>query len=312
MDIESILITGSSGTVGTALIKELKKENKFDLYGADIRENPWTSIEYETIIDLTDKDALEKLPTDIDLVIHLAAHARVFELVKEPTLAKENFDMTFNVLEYMRENGVKNCIFASSREIYGNRDKLIHSENDTFVDECESPYTASKIGGESLVKSYGNCYDINTATLRFSNVFGKYDLSDRVVPLFLSQANRGEDLVVFGDDKVLDFTYIDDCIQGIKKTINNFNKVKGTSLNIASGEGSSLVELAETVVDTLDSDVEIRVEDNRRGEVSRFVADISKAEKIIQYEPEYSFSESISATVDWYLERPDLLATVDK
>jgi len=125
------------------------------------------------------------------------------------------------------------------------------TREDTYTDACESPYTASKIGGEAMVKAYQKCYSIDTSLLRFSNVYGRYDRSNRVVPLFIAQAARGQDLTVYGADKVLDFTYIDDCVAGLMEVIDSFEKVQGTTLNIASGEGTSLLELARFVVDQL-------------------------------------------------------------
>jgi len=310
MTISSVLVTGSSGTVGTALAESLLDEG-YEVTGVDMTRNRWSDrVDDRTIVaDIRSADSLSQLPTDVDLVVHLAANARVHKLVENPSMAKENFDTTFNVLEYAREVGA-DFIFSSSREVYGNNGKIVYDETDTYVDECESPYTASKIGGEALVMSYGKCYGMDTVILRFSNVYGKYDVSNRVVPLFIAQAEAGEDLTVFGEDKVLDFTYIDDCIAGVTRVVNKFRKSTGTTFNIASGQGYSLLELAEVIVDETGADVSIHTEPNRTGEVSRYVADISKAQKLIGYEPTYSFEEGIERTVDWYLSNPELLDTI--
>jgi UDP-glucose 4-epimerase len=307
---ESIVVTGSSGTVGTALLDSLL-DGGADVTGVDTVANRWSDRvdKRTTMADLTDPESFDDLPDSPDLVVHFAANARVHKLVQNPALAKENFDTTFNVMEYAREAGA-DVLFASSREIYGNTGKIIYDETDTYVDECESPYTASKIGGEALVKSYGNCYDIDVSIARFSNVYGKYDASDRVIPLFIAQASTGEDLTVYGDDKVLDFTYIDDCVSGVVGMIEQFNKASGTTFNIASGQGTSLSTLAEIIVDELDSDVSIAVEENRTGEVSRYVADTTKAEKLLAYQPQYGIRTGLQETIRWYLEREELLDTV--
>jgi UDP-glucose 4-epimerase len=310
MTISSILVTGSSGTVGTALSESLLDEG-YDVTGVDIAPNRWSNrIDDRTIVaDVGSADELAQLPTDIDLVVHFAANARVHKLVENPAMAKENFDTTFNVLEYARNVGA-DFVFSSSREVYGNNGKVVYDETDTYVDECESPYTASKIGGEALVKSYGKCYDMDTVILRFSNVYGKYDVSDRVVPLFIAQAENGRDLTVFGENKILDFTYLDDCITGVSRVISKFQKSSGTTFNIASGQGSSLLELAEAVVEKTEAGVSIHTEPNRTGEVSRYVADISKAQKLLGYEPRYTFEEGVERTVEWYLSNPELLDTI--
>lgn len=306
MEPESIVITGSAGTVGTALANELL-DRGYDVTGVDIMENRWLDFinDHSNTADISNYEVFDDLPSSPDLVIHLAANARVHKLVQNPILAKENFDTTFNVMEYAREMGA-DVIFASSREVYGNNGKIIYSENDTYVDECESPYTASKIGGEALVKSYGKCYDIDVSIVRLSNVYGKYDASDRVVPLFIAQASNGENLTVYGDNKVLDFTYINDCVQGFLQIIEQFSKAFGTTFNIASGRGTSLSTLAEIIVNELDADVSISVEENRTGEVSRYVADTRKAEKILGYDPEFTMREGIAEAIAWYRERPEI------
>ncbi len=286
-------------------------DSKHRVYPVDQIPNRWDDyINKKTInLDLTKKESLKQLPKDIDLIVHFAANARVHALVQRPLGAKENIDMTFNILEHARKTG-SDIIFGSSREVYGNKGKTIYSEDDTLVDDCESPYTASKVSGESLVKSYENCYDMSSVILRFSNVYGRYDASDRVIPLFIARALNGRDLTVYGEDKILDFTYLDDCVSGVMSVVNNLEKIRGSTFNIASGSGTSLVELAESVVEIVDSDSNIHIEPSRTGEVTRFVADISKAEKLLDYSPSYTFSEGLESSVDWYTAHEDVLAEV--
>jgi UDP-glucose 4-epimerase len=305
MTAKSVLVTGASGMIGTALIERLHGDG-YDVTGIDIEPNRWSDVVENLTIraDLLDDAVGEALPSDIDILVHLAANARVHRLVKHPRRARDNFEMTFNVLEYARQSGVSRVIFGSSREVYGNKGKIVYSEEDTYVDECESPYTASKVGGEAMLKAYEQCYDLEASILRFSNVYGRFDVSDRVLPLFIAQAHDGQDLTVYGDDKVLDFTYLDDCVEGIARVIEKFHKAKGTTFNIASGEGTSLIELAEEIARRVDTDVDIHVEPNRTGEVGRYVADISKANKVLNYDPAYSFDEGLDAAVDWYTENP--------
>jgi UDP-glucose 4-epimerase len=309
--MSKILVTGSSGTIGTVLAERLLNAGH-EMVGVDLRANSWSeAVDDRTIItDLTCMQDLRELPTDPDIVVHLAANARVHHLVEHPVGARENFDMTFNILEYARRNDISKFIFSSSREVYGNKEKTVYSEEDTLVDECESPYTASKVAGEALVDSYRKCYDIQSCVLRFSNVYGKYDASDRVVPLFIAQAHQGEDLTVYGESKMLDFTHVDDCVDGIFKTIDNFHKVPGMTLNIASGEGTSLIDLSKIISDEVTTDVDVNIEPNRTGEVSRFISDTARARKILGYDPDYDFSEGIEAAIDWYSNRPQLFEVI--
>ena len=186
-----ILVTGSSGTIGTRLCERLMADGH-DVVGADWEPCKWNpAVEKIRIdIDLRDKKQLSKLPTDVEMIIHLAANARVYELVENPDRAMDNFLDTFNVLEFARAHGIKKMMFASSRETYGNihlPDGQKYSEDKAHFMTCESPYTASKIAGEALFEAYKRCYKIEVIIWRFSNVYGMYDDSVRVVPLFFRQ-----------------------------------------------------------------------------------------------------------------------------
>lgn len=122
---EKILITGSSGTIGTRLFEKLL-EQKYKVIGFDKKSNIWRkSLNGLTIKgDLLKKEDIEKIPKDINLIVHLAANARVYDSVLSPDLALENIVSTYNILNFSRKNKVGKIIFSSSREIYGNRKKI--------------------------------------------------------------------------------------------------------------------------------------------------------------------------------------------
>jgi UDP-glucose 4-epimerase len=300
-DGEKILVTGSSGTLGTALCETLLNRG-FDVVGVDIKPNKWNEKVQEATInlDLRDDNLSEKLPPNIDLVIHLAANARVYNLVVDPSLARDNFLISFNVLEYMRNAGIKKLIFSSSREVYGNSDKMIYSEEDAHIKCCESPYTASKISGEALIHAYNQCYGIDFIILRFSNVYGKYDESDRVVPLFIKLTKEGKDLIVYGKDKVLDFTYIDDTIDGMMRCIEEFEDVKNDTFNIASGESVPILEVAQIIKNLLKGKNQIEIRDNRTGEVLRCIVDISKAKGKLGYNPKVKLENGLKNAIEYF------------
>jgi len=302
--IEKILVTGSSGTIGTALCEALM-EMGYKVEGIDIKQNKWSEkVDRITIIsDLRDRNFFSKLPGDFDMIIHLAANARVYNLVVDPSLARDNFEILFNILEFSRLNNVNRFIFASSREVYGNSDKVFHNEEEAYVKNCESPYTATKIGGEALVHSYHQCYSIDFVILRFSNVYGMYDDSDRVIPAFIETAKQNKDLIVFGKDKLLDFTYIDDCVDGIIKSIKNFGGVKNNTINIASGKGIAIVELAKVILNKMTSRGKIVIKESRTGEVTKCIVDISRARELLNYEPKVSIEEGVERAIEWYERR---------
>lgn len=124
---------------------------------------------------------------------------------------------------------------------------------------CESPYSASKISDEALVCAYRKCYGIDYLVLRFSNVYGIYDESDRFVPLMIRKMKRDENVTIFGKNKVLDFTYIDDCVSGIISCVKKFQKARNNTFNIASGKGQNLITAAEIIKRGLGSESKILI-----------------------------------------------------
>ncbi|OGJ63768.1 hypothetical protein A3E47_01475, partial [Candidatus Peribacteria bacterium RIFCSPHIGHO2_12_FULL_54_10] len=300
-----ILVTGSSGTIGTRLCEKLLALGH-DVHGMDRRPNTWNKDiqRMTTHIDLLNWNDLRPTTYDLqpDIVVHLAANARVYDLVEDPRRALENMTTTFNILEWARLYGIQRFIFASSREVYGNY-KLCTTpiaEENARIEHCESPYTASKIAGEALVQAYTRCYELHHIILRFSNVYGMYDDSDRVVPLFLRRARKNEPLAVFGEEKCLDFTYIDDTVAGIIAAIEKFDTVKNDTYNIANGAGTTIVHLAEKIKELTASSSLVTVGESRTGEVIRYVADVSKAKKVLGYAPQTSFVDGIRKTVERY------------
>jgi len=289
--------------IGTDFCSKLCEE-KVMFSGIDKKRNRWNSyIDRSTWIrDLTKK--FEFGHGSYDMVVHLAANARVFDLVKDPDLARDNMIMTYNILEFVRKSGIKEFIFASSREVYGNAEgSFVYKEGNVSLDLCESPYTASKFLGEALVHAYCRCYGINFIIVRFSNVYGRYDYNDRVVPLFIAKALRNLPLEVYGENKILDFTYIDDAIDGLYLAVERFEKGKNKVYNIAGGKGYSITDVAKKIKSMAASNSEIIFKDSRMGEVEKFVADISKARNILGYEPKYSINLGLLETMLWYRPR---------
>lgn len=303
---EKVLVTGSSGTIGTGLCEYFIKE-KIEFVGIDRVKNRWNNdVDKKTIYtDLREPDFNHDLLNDVSFIVHLAANARVFNLVQNPQLAKDNFTTVFNISEFARMRNLKKIIFASSREVYGNTGRIIHNENESYVRHCESPYTATKIAGEALLHSYKQCYDIDSLILRFSNVFGRYDYSDRVIPLFILKTLKNNDITIYGKGKLFDFTYVDDAISGIIASIEQFEKGKNEVFNIATGKGNSLEEISELIKELTASKSIIKFKENRAGEVCQYIADIQKARAILGYKPRYEIDRALTKTFNWYKPRID-------
>ena len=307
-----ILITGSSGQIGTNLGLYLQERSHY-VFGIDKRPNAWTS-EIETLLqDLSAPYRHHKggigveYPPDLDLVVHLAAHAKVHELVQQPHRALENINMTFNVLEFCRQNDVP-IIFSSSREVYGDIHRYITEESYADFAFTESPYSASKISGEALIYSYAQCYGLRYLVFRFSNVYGRYDNDIermlRVIPHFIREINNGRPITIYGEEKVLDFTYIDDCVSGVASGIEKLvgGEIANHTINLAYGQGNSLVDMANFIGEALGKEPDMTIEPARVGEVTHYVANVGKARALLDYTPQTSLRDGIHKSVAWSLD----------
>lgn len=303
-----IVITGSSGQVGTNLALRCM-EKGYQVTGVDCRENTWTDKIATKVLDLR-----KPVPTDFhmddkrpDIVVHLAAHAKVHELVEHPQLALENITMTSNILEYCRLNKFP-IVFSSSREVYGNLKRDTTREYDADFTKITSSYTASKISGEALIYSYARCYELSYIVFRLSNVYGRYDTDlermERVIPLFKRLIQNDEVVTVFGPEKVLDFTYIDDCVDGLLSGIERLSdgRVKNTTINLAYCEGHTLTNMAEYLGECLDRVPKINLQPSRVGEVTHYVANIDKARELLDFCPKVQLREGIKHVVECSLE----------
>jgi len=275
-----VAIIGGSGFVGTNLIKALKENH--DVTNIDIA----TSIERTNFIkcNITDEEAVNKIfkneLKDTDVVVHLAALSRETISNKEPVLYfKVNVNGTFNVLNACLDTNIKNFVFASSYLVYGNSNE--EKVNETHQLQPKSVYAATKVCGEAIANSFNHIYGINTVSLRKCVIYGENDPQKRVVNLFIDAAKESKDITVFGD-KILDFLYIGDAVNAY---INAINYKKTDTFNIGSGKGYSLREIAEIIKSKMNSKSKILQLEPREGEVTRFIADITKAREKLKFIP---------------------------
>jgi UDP-glucose 4-epimerase len=309
-----ILITGSSGQIGTNLALRLQRDGH-TVFGVDKRQNTWTNAFPTLLQDLAGHypafaggiGGVEYPPCD--LVVHLAAHAKVHQLVRQPHRALENAIMTFNVLEYCRPLNLP-LVFSSTREVYGDVRRFEgYGESTADFAFTESPYSASKIAAEALIYSYARCYGLRYLVFRFSNVYGRFDNDlqrmSRVLPLFIHRMSRAEPVTVYGgEEKVLDFTYVDDCVDGIARGINalSADRVTNETVNLAYGQGNTLMRAAELIAAELGAEPQITRAPSLLGEVTHYVADIRKAHDLLGWEPQTPLDKGIPKAVAWFLD----------
>ena len=306
-----LLITGSSGQIGTNLALHCLA-NGHEIVGLDRRPNTWTD-RFETILmDLAVTQPIQgwrlgavALPPS-DVIVHLAAHAKVHALVERPLGALENHLMVTNALELARATSTP-IVLASSREVYGQqpRDAGPVTESAAEFGASPSPYAAAKLASEALAAAYHGCYGLPYLVFRFSNVYGRYDNDldrlERVLWIFAREISRGEPLTVYGAEKLLDFTYVDDAVDGLWRGIERLvgGTLAGETFNLAYGAGNRLTNLATLIGTVLEQEPRMQIEASRPGEVTYYVADITRARQKLGYEPRVSLQQGVHRALVW-------------
>lgn len=316
--MKTYFITGGAGFIGSSLTKRLLEEgnrvitidNFCDFYDPSLKEK--NILEFQNNAnyklyrgDIRNQDVIQTIfdENKIDVVMHLAAMAGVRPSIEDPVLYQEvNCLGTQNILEGMKAYHVSNLVMASSSSVYGNC-KEVPFREDMIVDYAISPYAATKKANEVMTHVYHKLFDMNVIMLRFFTVYGPKQRPDLAINKFTRLMLNGEEIPMFGDGSTSrDYTYIDDIVDGICRSCNyvmEHEKVYEI-LNIGSNHPISLKEMIETIGNVLGIDPNIKQLPMQPGDVDRTYADITKAKKILGYEPKTSFEEGIKKFVSWY------------
>lgn len=288
-----ILITGGAGFIGSHLAEALiKKGNEIIIVDNLIRGKLQNLNDVEDEIkflncSITDFELMKEIIYKVDIVFHLAAVSRVMPSIENPELCFETNVKGTEIISRLCSIYTKKLIFASSREVYGTAEYISVDENHSL--HAENPYGASKISGEKTIEAYSKCYGLKYAILRLANVYGARDF-ERVVPIFIEKTLKNNEINIYGGEQILDFVYIDDVVEVFIKTLDiNRNIV----VNIGSGKGTKVIDLAEIIKKNTRSKSKVMIEDKRKGEVEKFIANIEKAEKILNWKPRTTLEDGI-------------------
>lgn len=274
-------MTGGAGFIGSHLVDRLVQSRAgqirvYDNFSRGREDNLTKPIKEIELIrgDITNRDTLRKTMHGVDLVYHLAAQSNVLGAVSNPDSSfASNVVGTYEVLSAALSCGVKRVVFTSSREIYGEPTSLPVPETAPIAPK--NAYGVSKAAGEMYCHHFATL-GLETVILRLTNVYGSRDF-ERVIPLFIEQALAGKDLTVYGRRKILDFLWIEDLVEVLCAA--SFCPVPDSPVNVGSGKGVNLIDLA-TRIRTLTGDrIAVHVGDERAPEVGCFVADIAAARK---------------------------------
>jgi UDP-glucuronate 4-epimerase len=319
--MRNVLVTGGAGFIGSHLVARLLAEGQWRVTVADDfndfydpalkRRNVSAHLGREEFAlreaDIRDRAALEEIfkETRFDVIVHLAARAGVRPSLLEPVLyAETNINGTVNLLELARAHGVPQFVFGSSSSVYGENEKVPFAEDDP-VNKPISPYAATKAAGELWCHTYSHLFGLRCIALRFFTVYGARQRPDLAIHKFARLISEGKPIPVFGDGTARrDYTFVDDIVAGVRAAMD----YEATNYEVINLGGSRTVELRELIA-LLERELGQKARIDRQppqpGDVPRTFADVSKARRLLGYDPQTPIEEGIHRFVEWFKEQGD-------
>jgi UDP-glucuronate 4-epimerase len=312
-----ILVTGTAGFIGMHLAHRLLDgghqvvgvDNFNDYYDVKLKESRHRTLESRQgykghRIDLCDRQAMEKCFSEerVDRVCNLAAQAGVRYSLTHPHVYQEsNLQGFLNILECCRHHGIQRLVYASSSSVYGGNTKLPFCETDT-VDAPVSLYAATKKANELMAHCYTHLYGLQTIGLRFFTVYGPWGRPDMAMWLFTKAMLEGRAIQVFNHGKMQrDFTYIDDIITGVERSMLQNDKLEPYEiLNIGNHRSENLLEMIDILSKSLGVAPKMEMLPMQPGDVPATYADISLIKEKLDFSPNTPISAGIPRFVDWY------------
>ncbi|HEX4638944.1 MAG TPA: GDP-mannose 4,6-dehydratase [Chthoniobacterales bacterium] len=309
-----ILVTGGAGFIGSHLVERLLRDGHGvailddfnDYYDPGIKRANIAAFAKDIAVhdvDLRDGEKVASLFRDekFDAIFHLAARAGVRPSIQQPQLYYDtNVAGTLHVLEGARATGVERFVFASSSSVYGGAKTIPFSEGEHLT-QTLSPYAATKIAGEFLCSTYSHLYKMKIVALRYFTVYGARQRPDLAIHQFTRKIFAGEAIDRFGDGTTRrDYTYIEDIIQGTMAAL----KYDGPSFdvfNLGESDTIQLKELIAAIENALGKKAKINRLPEQPGDMPLTCADISKARKLLGYDPKTKFDAGLPKFVDWFL-----------
>jgi nucleoside-diphosphate-sugar epimerase len=305
------LITGIAGFIGSSLARTLLERGErvrgVDNLSTGKRESLaeiLSRIDFREA-DIVDLDAMRKACAGVDFVLHQAAIPSVPKSVLDPLASnRANVDGTLNVLVAARDAKVKRLVYAASSSAYGDTPTLPKRED--MKPDPISPYAVAKLAGEQYMISFYRCYQLETVSLRYFNIFGpRQDPSSPysgVLAKFITMMLRGEPPTIFGDgEQSRDFTYIDNAVEAnLLACTAPASQAAGQMFNVATGRRVTLSETFKLLQGLTSYSGKAIHTAERGGDIKHSLADISKAEARLGYKPKVGFEEGLRRTVEWY------------
>lgn len=306
------LVTGGAGFIGSNLCEAILgmgyRVRCLDDLSTGSRKNVdlfLSNPNYEFIKgDIKDFDTCVNACSGVDYVLNQAAWGSVPRSIEMPLFyCANNITGTLNMLEAARINGVKKFVYASSSSVYGDEPNLPKTEGKEG--NLLSPYALTKRCDEEWAKQYTMHYGLDTYGLRYFNVFGRRQSPDgayaAVIPKFIKMLMNGEKPTINGDGKQSrDFTYIENVIEANLKACLAPHSAAGQAFNIAYGGREYLIDIYYSLTKALGVEIKPDFGPDRAGDIKHSNADISKAEALLGYEPEFNFERGLEEAIEWY------------
>jgi len=308
-----ILVTGGAGFIGSHLVEKLIGlghaaailDDFNDFYDPQIKRANITAVKDDAPvfqIDLRNNNAVRGLfkREKFDTIVHLAARAGVRPSIAQPQLYYDaNVSGTLHLLDAARIAGIERFIFASSSSVYGTSKSVPFSE-DLHLKQTISPYAATKIAGEFLCSTFSHLYQMRTIALRFFTVYGARQRPDLAIHQFTRKILAGQPIDQFGDGTTRrDYTYIDDVIQGVIAALK-YDAAMWDIFNLGESETVQLKDLIKMIQEAVGREAKINHLPEQPGDLPVTCADISKAHRLLGYNPTTKLLDGLPRFVEWF------------
>jgi UDP-glucuronate 4-epimerase len=304
-----ILLTGAAGFIGSHVCEALLKrgdevvgiDNLNDYYDVSLKNKNLDILKKYEKFKFLKHDISEpiNLKESFDLICHLAAQAGVRYSLTNPQVYELSNNLgTLNIFEYARKNNIPKIVYASSSSVYGNTDKVPFEES-MDVSNPVSFYAATKKSNELYAHTYHYLYKIKMIGLRFFTVYGPRGRPDMAPMLFTNAINNDEEIKIFNNgDMRRDFTFVEDIVQGVIKSIDA--NLDFEIINLGRGEPVDLLEFITIIEKELGKSARKKYLPMQPGDVKQTYADITKAKRLLNYEPKTSIDEGVKKFIEWY------------
>jgi len=313
-----ILVTGGAGFIGSHLTERLLArgdkvvviDNLNDYYSPHVKQQnlsiPMRSSSMTFIKgDILDMKILQKIFDDnsFDVIVHLAARAGVRASIELPLLYEEvNCRGTLNLLEMARRHQVRRFVFASSSSVYGNVKETPFSE-DARIDRPVSPYAATKAAGELYCHNYHHLFGISCTALRFFTVYGPRQRPDMAIHKFAMLIEQGKEIPFYGDGSTArDYTFYTDILDGVEAAIDR--DLGFEIINLGESRTTTLSKLVAVIEKELGKKAILNKLPIQPGDVELTCADVSRAKRLLDYNPSTTIEDGIHRFVEWFKSRP--------